>query len=234
MFSQLNPLPRGRIMKLYSGPLSLFARKIEIALGEKGVAFEREMVPFSQERGYSPKHPAVLAVNPKGQVPVLADGNLVLFDSTVIFEYLEDAYPEPPLYPKGAAERARCRLLELNADEILLPEVRKLMHRSVPPDPALQEQREAEARRGEAALLQLYGKLQAELGGRDYLCGALSVADIASFMAVLFTLRLKGPQLGDFPELAAWYARLGARPVFARVAAEVMTADRELSPYLYR
>ncbi len=221
-------------MKLYSGPLSLFARKIEIALGEKGLAFEREMVPFSQERGYSPKHPAVLAVNPKGQVPVLVDGNLVLFDSTVIFEYLEDAYPEPPLYPKGAADRARCRLLELTADEIFLPEIRKLMHRSVPPDPALLEQREAEARRGEAALLTLYGKLQAELNGRDYLCGALSVADIASFMALLFALRLKGPRLGDFPQLAAWYSRLGARPVFARVAAEVMTADRELSPYLYR
>ena len=38
-------------MLLYSGPLSLFARKVEIALGEKGLEFERVMVPFSQERG---------------------------------------------------------------------------------------------------------------------------------------------------------------------------------------
>ena len=66
-------------MKLYSGPLSLFARKVEIALGEKGIAFERIMVPFTQERGYQPKHPDVLAVNPKGQVPVLMDGELGLF-----------------------------------------------------------------------------------------------------------------------------------------------------------
>ena len=86
-------------MKLYSGPLSLFARKVEMALGEKGLAFEREMVPFSQAQGYQPKHPAVLAANPKRQVPVLIDGDLTLFDSTLIFEYLEDAYPEPPLYP---------------------------------------------------------------------------------------------------------------------------------------
>ena len=53
-------------MKLYSGPLSLFSRKVEIALGEKGLAFEREMVAFTQERGYQPKHPDVLAANPKG------------------------------------------------------------------------------------------------------------------------------------------------------------------------
>lgn len=68
-------------MKLYSGPLSLFSRKVEIALREKGIAFEREMVPFSQAEGYSPKHPDVLATNPKGQVPVLVDGDLRLFDN---------------------------------------------------------------------------------------------------------------------------------------------------------
>ena len=93
------------------------------------------MVPFSQAAGYSPKHPAVLAANPKGQVPVLIDGDLTLFDSTLIFEYLEDAYPLPSLYPAGAAARARCRRLELTADEILLPLVVRLMHRTTPPDP---------------------------------------------------------------------------------------------------
>ena len=53
-------------MKLYSGPLSLFSRKVEIALREKGLAFDRLIVAFSQESGYSPKHPDVLAVNPAG------------------------------------------------------------------------------------------------------------------------------------------------------------------------
>src|SRR5215510_10349357 len=80
-------------MKLYSGPLSLFSRKVEIALHEKGLRFEVEYVPFTQDEGYRPKHSAVLAANPKGQVPVLQDGEVVLFDSTVILEYLEDAYP---------------------------------------------------------------------------------------------------------------------------------------------
>jgi len=73
-------------MQLYSGPLSLFSRKVEIALHEKALPFKRVMVPFSQATGYAPKHPAVLAANPKGQVPVLVDGDLTLFDSTLIFE----------------------------------------------------------------------------------------------------------------------------------------------------
>ena len=55
---------------------------------------------FSQSEVYSPKHPAVIAANPKKQVPVLVDGDLTLFDSTVIFEYLADAYPQPPLMPR--------------------------------------------------------------------------------------------------------------------------------------
>ncbi len=221
-------------MKLYSGPLSLFARKVEIALGEKGLAFEREMVPFTQERGYAPKHPSVLAANPKGQVPVLVDGDLTLFDSTLIFEYLEDAYPAPPLYPRTAPERARCRLLELTADEIMLVPLRHLMQRTTPPDPdpEVRRQRETEALRAEATIGAQYRDLEARLAGRDYFCSDFSVADIALFMNLLFVQRLKGPALDEVPALAAWYARVKARPAAARAAAEIAAADRALSPPL--
>src|SRR5215470_1059482 len=223
-------------MKLYSGPLSLFSRKVEIALHEKGLIFEREMVPFSQAKGYQPKHPAVIAANPKLQVPVLVDGDLVLFDSTLIFEYLEDAYPEPPLFPDGAPERARCRRLDLTADEILLPHIRAFMHRSEPPNPDSERRRVQEAG-AEAAAVELrrhYDKLQAELGMRDFFCGRPSFADIALFMSVLFIQRLKGPGLDGYPGLAAWYGRLMARPAFGGVAGEIAAADRTLSPALFR
>ena len=220
-------------MKLYSGPLSMFSRKVEIALHEKGLPFEREMAPFSQAKGYAPKHPAVLAANPKGQVPVLIDGNLTLFDSTLIIEYLEDAYPTPPLLPWGARERARCRLLELTADEILVPQVVRLGYRTEPrADPERQRVKEAEGRRAEAAILDHYGALARRLEGTGYLCGNFSAADIAMFMALLFALRLKGPRLDSHPAVAAWYARVGARPAVAQVAREVAAADRELSPVL--
>lgn len=222
------------MMTLYSGPLSLFSRKVEIALHEKGLPFERVQVPFSQAKGYAPKHPAVLAANPKGQVPVLADGDLTLFDSTVIFEYLEDAYPTPPLYPAGAAARARCRQLELYADEILFAPVSRLLHRTEPPhpDPERQRLRETEAERAEAAIRDHYGALQDRLAGQTHFCGTFSVADIALFMTVLFVLRLKGPPLSGHPPLAAWHARVGTRPAVAKIAAEIAAADRELSPAL--
>jgi glutathione S-transferase len=217
-------------MKLYSGPLSLFACKVEIALAEKGLPFEREMVAFSQAEGYSPKHPAVLAANPKQQVPVLVDGDLTLFDSTVIFEYLEDAYPEPPLMPRDPAARARCRLLELTADEILLRPLVKLMHRTTPedPDPDRRRRQEAEGAQAETELLDLYRTVAAKLEG-PYLCGAFTTADIALFMSVLFSLRLRGPELDSVPALRVWYDTVAARPAVAAVAAEIAEADRRLS-----
>ncbi len=105
------------------------------------------MVPFNQIVGYSPKHPDVLAANPKGQVPVLVDGDLTLYDSTVILEYLEDAYPEPPLHSRSPKERAACRLLDLFADEVMLVPIRAFMHRTGPrpDDPHKWEAAEAKA-----------------------------------------------------------------------------------------
>ena len=221
-------------MKLYSGPLSLFSRKVEIALGEKGIAFERIMVPFTQERGYQPKHPDVLAVNPKGQVPVLVDGDFGLFDSSLIVEYLEEAYPAPPLMPQDAKARAACRLMELRADEVVFPVARQLSYRTEPPhaDSKQRQANEETGLRAEAALRDHFAWLDRSLGGRDFFCGALSVADIAMFMTVLWTQRLKGPSLAPYPALAAWYARAGARPFFAKAAAEITAADDAMTPSL--
>jgi glutathione S-transferase len=218
-------------MKLYSGPLSLFSRKVEIALGEKGIAFERVMVPFSQERGYQPKHPDVLAANPKGQVPVLVDGDLALFDSTLIFEYLEETYPAPALLPAGPGPRALCRMMELRADEVLFPQVRAFFYRTDPPHPDAAQRRASEdaGERAAAALRGQFAALDQTLAGRDFLCGALSYADIALFMVILWSRRLKGPALDEHPALAAWFARLEARPAFGKAAAEVAAADRALT-----
>jgi glutathione S-transferase len=218
-------------MKLYSGPLSLFSRKVEIALREKGLPFDQQTVAFSQERGYSPKHPDVLAINPKGQVPVLVDGELSLYDSTIILEYLEDAYPRPPLYPSSPPLRARCRQLELYADEVMLTPLRALMHRTGPrpTDPKLWVEWEAGAKVAEPVLFRHFRDLNQKLEGSEYFCGSLSVADIAIFMAVLFTLRLGGPSLAGHRALGEWYGRLSERPAFAIAASEIAAADLELS-----
>ena len=219
------------MITLYSGPLSLFSRKVEIALREKALPFERIMVPFSQTAGYEPRHPEVLALNPKRQVPILNDEGLVVYDSTIILEYLDEAYPQPSLYPKTPAERARCRLDELFADEILFMAVRPLMHRSEPPtaDRNKRVAQETDALIAESELARHYCGLNERLSGRDFLGEALSVADIALFMTLLWGLRLGGPSLADYSELAGWFGRLSGRPAFAVAAEEVAEADRRLS-----
>jgi len=218
-------------MKLYSGPLSLFSRKVEIVLAEKQLAYERIMVPFSQAEGYFPKHPDVLAANPKGQVPVLVDGDLTLFDSTIINEYLDDAYPEPSLLPAGPVPRARCRQLELFADEILLPLIVRLMYRTEPadPDPERQRAREIDGEKAEGAIDVVYINLSDRLENKKYFLDIFSVADIALFMDLLFAARLGGPPLDRYPSLDAWYRRINSRPTVASVVAEVGEADRILS-----
>ncbi|WP_163265028.1 glutathione S-transferase family protein [Chelativorans alearense] len=218
-------------MRLYSGPLSLFARKVEIALYEKAIDFERVEVAFTQTEGYRPKHPDVVAANPKGQVPVLVDGDLTIFDSTVILEYLEEAYPEPPLYPAEPKGKARCRLVELDADEILFVDVRRLLYRTEPPlaDEERQKARQEEGQRGEKGILGHYERLAEQLCGKDYFCGAFTAADIGMFTTVHYAVRMDGPRLDDFPPLAAWYRRVYQRPSVARVVAEIAEADGRLS-----
>jgi glutathione S-transferase len=218
-------------MLLYSGPLSLFSRKVEIVLAEKRIAYERILVPFTQTKGYSPKHPAVLAANPKAQVPVLIDGDVTLYDSTVIAEYLEDKYPQPSLFPSQSEARAKCRLLELEADEILLVPVRALMLRSEPPGPdtAGRAEQEHAALKAEAVILENYARLADKLGAQEYFCGTFSVADSATFMNIHHGLRLGAPSAAVQENLSAWHARLSKRPSFATVIAEMAAADRELS-----
>jgi len=218
-------------MRLYSGPLSLFSRKVEIALHEKGIGFERIEVAFTQVEGYQPKHPDVVAANPKRQVPVLVDGDLTIFDSTVIIEYLEDAYASPPLYPLEPKGKARCRLIELDADEILFADVRRVLYRTEPPsaDSACQKARYLEGQRGESGILGHYRRLEEQLGGSGYFCDVFTAADIAMFMTIHYGLRCNGPGLEGFPALAAWYQRVGERPSVDQVVQEIAEADRRLS-----
>src|SRR5712672_2504115 len=148
-------------MKLYSGPLSMFGAKAEIAALEKELDFELIMVPFEMKTLYQPKHPEVLRINPKRQVPVLIDGDLELFDSTQIFEYFESVKPEPALWPAEPKARARARLLEHKSDEVYFPPIVRLMGlQQTPGDPAAVAAREA--------AIGFYGEMEQVLGKGEY------------------------------------------------------------------
>ena len=196
-------------MKLYSGPMSMFGAKAQIAALEKGAAFELIMVPHGLRNGYHPKHPEVLRINPKGQV--LVDGEVEIFDSTQNFEFLEDRYPNPPLWPRDVAARAVARQLEHCSDEVFFPHVIALMGGRA----ALDDDKTRAAR---AASANYYRLMEQQLAGRDYLAGPFSYADIAFYMAQLFGAFLSAPMTGDTPALQAWRSRMTARPAVLNVA----------------
>jgi glutathione S-transferase len=193
------------MMILYSAALSMFGAKVQIALIEKGIEFQLIMVPYDRDRGYEPRHPEVLRVNPKRQVPVLIDGDVEIFDSTQIFEYLEDAHPAPPLWPREPAARAAARLLEMKSDEVYFPHVIRLMGlQDRPDDPVAVAARDGASR--------YYREMDARLVDREWLAGDFTFADIAFYMAALFGERM-GAVLGqETPRLLAWRERMTLRP----------------------
>jgi glutathione S-transferase len=194
--------------KLYSGPLSMFGAKAEIALREKGVDFELEMVAFSQAQGYQPRHPEVLRVNPKRQVPVLIDGDVEIFDSTQIFEYAEHRWPEPALWPASPAERAAARQLEHASDEVFFPHVIKLMGLRATPDPV----DSPEWVHARTAIETYYTRMETLLAQRDWLARTFTYADIAFYLAQFFAARHTVPMNAAHPHLLAWRRRVAARP----------------------
>lgn len=210
-------------MKLYSGPLSLFSAKTRIALAEKELPHELIQVGWSRADRYLPHHPEVARLNPKKQVPVLLDGDVAVYDSTLIAEYLEERYPAPPLFPAALAERVRCRRQEAAADERWFPCVWDLIETRFYPHPgdAAAEQRAAAAER---ALGDLYAELDCELGDREYYCGDFTVADIATGVFASAASTLGAPPPARLRNVAAWMDRLSRRDSVAGVMADLQAA----------
>ena len=207
-------------MKLYSGPLSMFGAKVEIAAREKGLDFELHMVPFSQQQGYSPRNPEVLRINPKRQVPVWIDDEVELYDSTQILEYLEHRWPSPALWPASAAERARARQQEHASDEVFFPNVIRLMGLRASPDPV----NAPEWIQACAAIRAYYDQMERVLEGSGFVAGSeYSYADKAFYMAQFFAARHTVPITAAHGNLRSWRARVAARPA-VKVVIDAMAA----------
>jgi glutathione S-transferase len=213
-------------MKLYTHKLSPYSAKVRIALEEKGLAFEEVALPIRRS-GIVEKPAELLAINPRGQVPTLVHGDVKLHDSTVILEYLEDLKPRPPLYPRGAAERARARLLEDNGDWMLGTCVEDLLRETFrKPE---ESTRDAALIAGAAgAIRRMYGRLERELDGREHFCGEFGVADIGCYLPVSFAAFFGVPPEDAHPRLRAWLSRVGARPSVAREVASMTEALKKL------
>lgn len=204
-------------MELYDNPFSPYAFKVRATLYEKQVPFEPHVLRHHHQRE------ELLRINPRGEVPALRDGDALVYDSSVMCEYIEEKWPEPPLLPADPGERARCRLLERLADGpldacVIVPGLMKVFR------PQLAEKHPQVLARAEEQLRGLYARLERELGEREYLCDAFSRADIAAAPHMLGAAYI-GYAVGDeHPRLRAWVERVQARPSIERATAELLEA----------
>jgi glutathione S-transferase len=191
---------------------STFSSKTKVVLEEKGLPYRVERVKIGD---IWKKTPEVLASNPLGKVPWIDDGDVRVYDSTVINEYLEERYPQPRLLPDDPLERARVRELENYGDEIVLsgPLPRIWMPWWAPED---QRDREDMARGREILRSRALPFLEQTLNGREYLAGAFTLADVP-YMALAMVLQVDGTSLAGFPDVAAYLDRLRARPSYRAI-----------------
>lgn len=100
-------------MKLYTYFRSSAAYRARIALNLKGIECEKVPVDLRKPQA-GQQHPAYRALNPQGLIPALVVGETTLAQSLAIIEYLDEVYPEPPLLPHSAIDRARVRAMALS------------------------------------------------------------------------------------------------------------------------
>ena len=104
------------MIALYHADMSTCAQKVRLAMAEKGLDWESHLFNLRHRDQHQPDY---LKLNPNGVVPTLVDDGTVIIESTVICEYLDDAYPNPTLRPVAPAERARMRQWTKWLDEVL-------------------------------------------------------------------------------------------------------------------
>ncbi len=190
------------------------ASKVKVVLEEKGLKYRVERL---HPGDLWKKPPEILAKHPLGKVPYLEtpkDG--VIFDSTVINEYIDDRYPNHSLKPKDAAQLARMRMLENYADEALLVGV---LPRIWMPMWSKPESRDLEAMEAGRKILRenVLPYVEKQLEGQTYLCGDFSLAD-APFMAVAMVLEVDQFDLTDFPKVNFYFERLKGRPSYRSIS----------------
>jgi glutathione S-transferase len=174
-------------------------------LAEKDLSYESVLVDL---RKNEQKNPEFLRLNPYGKVPVLEDEDLVVYESTIINEYLEDEYPVPALMPEDSAGRARVRLLEDYGDNIFLPQTSLVLGELAR---AEGERDNDKMNRSKGGLVRSLEWLNSSLEGREYLVSDFSLADIAFVPGVLILANMGIEVNPAWKNLTGWIQRLRQR-----------------------
>jgi glutathione S-transferase len=204
-------------MKLYNMNLSNFATKSRIVVYEKGVAVEMATIP-----GSGPKSPEYLQINPLGKVPALEIDGLIIAESEVINEYLEEKFPNPPLMPKTPESRARVRAFTRFHDLYLEPPLRALFPHL---NPKTRDDKVVTEKLGE--LQSRLDQLETMLASDGFAAGPeFTLADCALAPTLFFvTNMLPGfggkPPLEGRSKLTAWWSKVQTRPSVSKALAEM-------------
>ena len=210
-------------LEIHWGSGSPFAWRVLLMLEIKRVPYVSRVLEFSKQQHKSPEF---LALNPRGKVPAIRDGDYVLSESLAIMAYLERKYPEPPLFGRSAEETGRIwKALSENYSY-----VEPLMVRIIGPiffggvAEKSQDIREAAgAVRGELKIMNDAIARQQWLAG-----GSVSAADLAVYPFVELLLRAAGREVAasldlgllpferQYPAMHAWRARIAALPGYDR------------------
>ena len=202
------------MIRIIGNHVSPYARKVFLSLDHKGADYEVDpIVPFFGDDRFT-------RLNPLRRIPVLIEGDLVIPDSTVICEYLDDGYPTKPLYPRDPADRARARWLEEFADSRLGDLIiwKLFFQRNVRPRVWKQECDEgaiADLLAHELPEAVDWVETQAPVDG--FVFGELSMVDL-TYASFFRNAALAGwrPDTARWPRTAAWIDRVTATPLFAR------------------
>ena len=203
---------------LFEHPLSPYAQKVKIALYEKGIEFET-VTPDIFGGGDA----TFTASSPRREVPSLIDGDFMVFDSTIILEYLEDKWPQPPMLPESPAECARVRMLEELCDTYFeainwgLAEIRVFGR-------AKGELADTMVARAGEQIAKMHARLERDLGPRDFFNGnTFGWGDLSVYPY------LNGSATWGFPppagsRLAKWLAETSERDSVKKCAESAMVA----------
>ncbi|MBL6615728.1 MAG: glutathione S-transferase family protein [Reyranella sp.] len=196
--------------------LSPYVRKVLACLEVKGMPYEVDhIVPFFGNDRFS-------KLSPLRRIPVLVDGDLVLSDSSVICQYLEDKQPDPALFPKDIADRARGRWLEEFADTRMGDVFIWRYFNQIAIRPSVwgeKGDREMVERTLKEEIPAVLDYLEEEAPADGFRFGALSVADIAiaAFFRTAAFVRFQ-IDATRWPKTAAWVTRVFATPAFVKLA----------------
>ena len=210
-------------LQFYWGSGSCNSWRVHLALEIKKVPYQAHLLELS--RG-DQKSLDYLAINPRGKVPAIRDGDFTLYESVAILLYLDRKYPEPPLFGQSAEDSGRILRQVLELIFYFEPKIDRMAI------PIYRGKAAEQVEAIQAAAVEVHqelGRLEAILGGSPFLAGGtVSAGDCTALPFIQHMLRAASkesaqplgldllPLASRYPALASWLARMEALPGYQR------------------